>query len=64
VVQFDTKRKTLPGLDIQAFYFRETGEIRKEAWTAAAWLFLTMALLMVTSKAKPAHNGETLIDFG
>ncbi len=38
VVQFDNKRRTLPRLDMLAFYFRETGEIRKEANTGAAWL--------------------------
>ena len=38
VVQFETNRRTSPGFDIQAFYFQETGEIRKEAWTGAAWL--------------------------
>ena len=38
VVQFETKRRTSPRLDILAFYFLETGEIRKEASTGAAWL--------------------------
>ena len=38
MVQFDNKRRTLPRLDMLAFYFRETGEIRKEANTGAAWL--------------------------
>ena len=38
VVQFETNRRTSPRFDIQAFYFLETGEIRKEAWTGAAWL--------------------------
>ena len=38
MVQFDAKRRTLPRLDMPAFYFRETGEIRKEAGTGAAWL--------------------------
>ncbi len=38
VAQFDTKRKTLPRFDILASYSLETGEIRKKARTAAAWL--------------------------
>ena len=38
VVQFETNRRTSPGFDIQEFYFQETGEIRKETWTGAAWL--------------------------
>ena len=38
VVQFDTKRNTSPGFEIQAFYLLETGEMRKQAWTGAAWL--------------------------
>ena len=38
VVQFDTNRRTSPRFDIQASYFLETGEIRKKAWTGAAWL--------------------------
>ena len=38
VVQFDTKRKTSPGLDMLAFYSQETGEMRKQASTDAAWL--------------------------
>ena len=38
VVQFDTKRKTSPGLDMSKFYSLETGEIRKEIDTDAAWL--------------------------
>ena len=38
VVQFDTNRRTSPRFDIQASYHLETGEIRKKAWTGAAWL--------------------------
>ena len=38
VVQFDTKRKTSPGFDMLEFYFLETGEMRKQASTDAAWL--------------------------
>ncbi len=38
VVQFDTKRKTLPRFDIPPSYPLETGEIRKKGGTAAAWL--------------------------
>ena len=38
VVQFDTNQRTSPGFEIQASYFLETGEIRKKAWTGAAWL--------------------------
>ena len=38
VVQFDTKRRTLPGLDIPTFYSAERREIRKEVGTAVAWL--------------------------
>ena len=38
VVQFDTKRNTSPGFEMLAFYFLETGEIRKEVSTGAAWL--------------------------
>ena len=38
VVQFETKRKTSPGFDMQEFYFDESREIRKEACTGAAWL--------------------------
>ena len=38
VVQFDDKRRTLPGLDIPPSYLLETGEIRKKGGTGAAWL--------------------------
>ena len=38
VVQFETKRKTSPGFDMQEFYLDESREIRKEACTGAAWL--------------------------
>ena len=38
VVQFETKQKTSPRFDMLAFYSLETGEIRKEGSTGAAWL--------------------------
>ena len=38
MVQFDDKRRTLPRLDMLEFYSRETGKIRKETNTGAAWL--------------------------
>ena len=38
MVQFDLKRKTLPGLDILPFILVETSEIRKDGRKAAAWL--------------------------
>ena len=43
-VQFDSKRKTLPGLEILTFYFDESREIRKEVRTGAAWLSSARAL--------------------
>ena len=38
VVQFDDKRRTLPGLEIPPSYLLETEEIRKKGGTGAAWL--------------------------
>jgi hypothetical protein len=38
VVQFDTNQRTSPGFEIQASYPAEMREIRKKAWTGAAWL--------------------------
>ena len=38
VVQFDTNRKTSPGLDILTFYSVEIRKMRKQVRTGAAWL--------------------------
>ncbi len=38
VVQFETNRRTSPGLDISAFSPEEIRDVRKEAGTGAAWL--------------------------
>lgn len=37
VVQFETNRRTSPGIDMLASYFLETGKIRKKASTGVAW---------------------------
>jgi len=45
VVQFETKRRTLPGFNILAFYpERKRWGIRKEARKAAAWLSSALAV--------------------
>ena len=38
VVQFDTNQRTSPGFEIQEFYAYESRQMRKQAWTGAAWL--------------------------
>jgi len=38
VVQFETNRKTSPGFDMKEFHPAEMQEIRKKAFTGAAWL--------------------------
>ena len=38
VVQFETNRRTSPGFDMKESYSAEMQEIRKKAFTGAAWL--------------------------
>jgi len=38
VVQFETNRRTSPGFDMKEFHPDESREIRKKAFTGAAWL--------------------------
>ena len=57
-VQFDSKRETLPGLEMLTFYSDESRKIRKEVSTGAAWL-IYIDPFQSNLKSKPAHNGET-----